>query len=113
MREIYLSEGLDKSIKCHDQVIFKNGESGKRIWEAGIVMARFLHDFFIDGENQDKESSIHDQVSALPGLDEESLWDVKQILELGSGTGIGVMPLVNHYAKSTADDAEGKMPHLR
>ena len=53
-------------------------------------MARFLQDYFVEEQKQDALD--------LPGLDDEALWGVKQILELGSGTGIGVMPLIRYYA---------------
>jgi len=45
---------------------------------------------------------------------EEELLDIKQILELGSGTGIGVMPLIKHYANATKENLESSMlPNLK
>ena len=112
LKEIYITPDLQTAVKCHDQVIFRNGESGKRIWEAGIVMARFLQDHLIHKEDVDCGDELPE---SLPGLDEESLWDVQQILELGSGTGIGVMPLVRHYAQKAglAENLDEKMPGLQ
>jgi len=40
-------------VKCFDQILFKDQESGKRIWEAGIVMARFMHHQFVRSSLQD------------------------------------------------------------
>ena len=68
-----------------DQVIFMNGESGKRIWEAGIVMARFLYKELVNCPEHSKY------------FDQEELWKVNCILEVGSGTGIGVLPLIKFH----------------
>ena len=48
-------------------------------------------------------------------LDEEQLWDVKQILELGSGTAIASLPFIKHYINKTGYDSddEDAMPNLR
>ena len=50
-----------------------------RVWEAGIVMARVVH------------SLRYKHFAQLLEID---LLEVKQVLELGSGTGIGVLPIV-------------------
>jgi len=65
--------------ECYDQAIFRVGESGMRIWEAGIVMARVVH------------SLRYKHFAQLLQID---LGQVTQVLELGSGTGIGVLPIV-------------------
>ena len=85
MKEIYLTEDGTNTIKCYDQILFKDGESGKRIWEAGIVMARFLHQNIILGQTETN------------ALDGEFLWGVNQIVEFGSGTGISTLSLIRNY----------------
>jgi ribosomal protein RSM22 (predicted rRNA methylase) len=45
-------------------------------------MARFLYDEFL---NCQEDSLLFDQ---------EELWECETILEVGSGTGIGVLPLI-------------------
>jgi hypothetical protein len=52
-----------KKLVIKEQVIFQTGEEGKRIWESGIVMGRFIE--------------------AYP-----SLFKNKRIIEAGSGCGI-------------------------
>eukprot|EP00347_Sterkiella_histriomuscorum_P015695 403356046 len=53
-----------ESLSLYEQVLFQNGQEGFRIWEAGIVIARYIY---------------HNKQQ----------FEGKSILELGSGTGIG------------------------
>ena len=39
-------------------MVFKNNESGKRIWEAGVVMARFLFEALVKEEGQEEEDEF-------------------------------------------------------
>ena len=52
------------SIGLKEQVIFQNGQEGKRVWESGITIARYIY------HNQERFAG-------------------KTVVDLGSGTGIG------------------------
>ena len=58
-------------INLKEQVIFQNGQEGKRVWEAGITIARYIFN------NREQFSG-------------------KNVVELGSGTGIGGLALLKY-----------------
>ena len=64
LKQILISDKPDAFISLKEQVLFQNGQEGKRVWEAGITIARYIY------YNQEEFKG-------------------KTILELGSGTGIG------------------------
>ena len=64
LKQILISDKPDAFISLKEQVLFQNGQEGKRVWEAGITIARYIY------YNPDQFKG-------------------KVILELGSGTGIG------------------------
>ncbi|CDW91006.1 UNKNOWN [Stylonychia lemnae] len=57
------------SITLKEQVIFQGGQEGKRVWEAGIAISRYI-------------------------ISNKGLFQGKAILDLGSGTGIGALTLM-------------------
>ena len=62
LKSIWITES-DK-IELREQVIFQNGQEGKRVWESGITISRYIK------------------------LNQEQFIN-KTVLDLGSGTGIG------------------------
>ena len=57
-------------------------------------MARFMHAEFVQTHHEQFSGSILSQI--FESFD--SLARVRQIVELGAGTGVGALPLVRHYS---------------
>ena len=66
LKTLTISENEGADITLKEQVIFQNGQEGKRVWESGITIARYV-------------------------LESKERFSGKTVLDLGSGTGIGAL----------------------
>ena len=61
------------------------GDVGCVVWDAAIVLCKFLenkHYFNVGG------SDSHTQISKLEAVGDQSYWNGKRVIDLGSGTGV-------------------------
>lgn len=69
--EIILDHTQNYFLKLNELLIFPHGLDGLHLWEAGIILARYI-------------------------VSESKLFDGKNVLELGTGVGIGGLALLKY-----------------
>ena len=78
----------DKTIRIKQLYI---GDVGCVVWDAAIVLCKFLenkHYFPVPDTNTVGVSDSHTQISILETVSEPLYWNGKQVVDLGSGTGV-------------------------
>ena len=64
------------------------GDVGCVVWDAAIVLCKFLENKYYFPVARAAGSDSHTQISKPETVNDPSYWNGKQVIDLGSGTGV-------------------------